>query len=256
MGSRTWIKIYCDKWLNGTIREESLEVRAVWVDLLVLAGSGKYGDSGEIKITDSIGFLDTQLADLLQISTRKWKIISKRLQETDRICVHQNNVIAIKNWSKYQSEYERTKRYRTGIGDTKSTPQSTPQSTAESTAREGEGRGERGEPLPSSPPLQTTAEISTDISDLYLILQGSNGFPGRSNGNVTKLIEVMADYPGCDYALEFKKFREYWSKRKLKNPWLALRNWLDKAGRHTDGKAQNPRTLPKKYTPTRDYDDL
>jgi len=140
VGSRTWIKIYYDRWLNGTIREESLEVRAVWIDLLVLAGSGKYGDSGEVKITDSIGFLDQQLADLLQISTRKWKIISKRLQETDRICISQNNVIAIKNWAKYQSEYERTKPYRIGDTVTKSTVESTRESTQESTARDRDKR--------------------------------------------------------------------------------------------------------------------
>jgi len=136
MGSRTWIKIYCDKWLNGTIREESLEVRAVWVDLLVLAGSGKYGDSGEIKITDSVGLLDQQIADLLQISTRKWKIISKRLQETDRICVSEKNVIAIKNWSKYQSEYERQRPQRIRDGILKGAGQSAINSAPNGAARE------------------------------------------------------------------------------------------------------------------------
>lgn len=75
MGSRTWIKIYCDQWLNGTIREDSPELRGIWVDLLALAGSGKYGDSGEIKITDRVGFLDKQLADLLQISLQDRKSV-------------------------------------------------------------------------------------------------------------------------------------------------------------------------------------
>ena len=111
MGSRTWIKIYCDKWLNGTIREETPEIRGIWVDLLVLAGSGKYGDSGEIKITDNVGFLDEQLADLLQISRQKWATIKKKLIETDRVIVKNNNIIAIKKWSKYQSEYRRQRQY-------------------------------------------------------------------------------------------------------------------------------------------------
>lgn len=121
MGSRTWIKIYCDKWLNGTIREESLDVRAVWVDLLVLAGSGKYGDSGEIKITDQIGFLDQQLADLLQISRQKWATIKKKLNETDRVIIKNGNIICIKNWARYQSEYERTRQYSVTKSTTKST---------------------------------------------------------------------------------------------------------------------------------------
>ena len=112
MGSRTWIKIYCDKWLNGTIREETPELRGIWVDLLVLAGSGRYGDSGEIKITDQVGFLDQQLADLLQISVQKWVACKKKLIETDRVEVGNGNAVVIKNWSKYQSDYKRQKPYR------------------------------------------------------------------------------------------------------------------------------------------------
>ena len=112
MGSRTWIKIYCERWLNGTIREETPELRGIWVDLLVLAGSGKYGDSGEIKITDHIGFLDRQLADLLQISRQKWATIKKKLMQTDRVIIKNSNIIVIKNWSKYQSEYERQRPQR------------------------------------------------------------------------------------------------------------------------------------------------
>ena len=112
MGSRTWIKIYCDRWLNGSIREETPEVRGIWVDLLVLAGSGKYGDSGEIKITDRLGYFDKQLAELLQISVQKWVACKKKLIQTERVCVENNNIIVIKNWSKYQSEYERQRVQR------------------------------------------------------------------------------------------------------------------------------------------------
>ena len=118
MGSRTWIKIYCERWLNGTIREETPELRGIWIDLLVLAGSGKYGDSGEIKITDQVGFLDQQLADLLQISRQKWATIKEKLNKTDRVIIKNGNIIAIKNWSKYQSEYERQRGYRHSQGTT------------------------------------------------------------------------------------------------------------------------------------------
>jgi DnaD/phage-associated family protein len=171
MASRTWIKIYCDKWLNGTIREESLEVRAVWVDLLVLAGSGKYGDSGEIKITDSIGLLDQQLADLLQISTRKWKIISKRLQETDRICITERNVIAIKNWAKYQSEYERQKDQRIRDGILKSAGQSAIKSAEASAARDREG--DREERLEKENKERESSSLSIeDILTLYKKMVG------------------------------------------------------------------------------------
>jgi len=51
------------------------------------------------------------------------------------------------------------------------------------------------------------------------------------NNPVAKLREIISDYPGLDYRLELKKFVEYWSteRRKLKKPWLALRNWLERA---------------------------
>jgi len=129
MGSRTWIKIYCDKWLNGTIRDETPELRGIWIDLLVLAGSGKYGDEGEIKITDHVGFLDQQLADLLQISLQKWVACKKKLVQTDRVCIENRNIVAIKNWSKYQSEYHRQKPYREGATQIQDTIDNDPENS-------------------------------------------------------------------------------------------------------------------------------
>jgi hypothetical protein len=112
MGKRTWIKIYCDKWLEGTLREETPEVRGVWIDLLTLAGSGPYGDTGEIKLTNGIGFTDKQIAEILHIPLRLWQQAKAKLIETDRIKVTSKEAISIVNWSKYQSEYRRQKQYR------------------------------------------------------------------------------------------------------------------------------------------------
>jgi hypothetical protein len=112
MGSRTWIKVYCDKWLEGTLREESPDIRGVWIDLLVLAGGGHYGDSGEIKLNNGVGFTDRQIAEILNISQALWHRAKARFIETDRIKVTQRGAISITNWSKYQSEYDRQKQYR------------------------------------------------------------------------------------------------------------------------------------------------
>lgn len=112
MGSRTWIKVYCDKWLEGSISEEPIELRGVWISLLALAGNGKYGDSGEIMALKDVGFNDSQLAVMLKINLKRWLVSKKQLQKTQRIKVSTNNIITIKNWKKYQSEYERTSQYR------------------------------------------------------------------------------------------------------------------------------------------------
>ncbi len=112
MGSRTWIKVYCDNWIQGTLREETPEIRGVWVDLLALAGSGQYGDTGEIKLTNGVGYTDGQIAEILHISKSLWRKAQQRLLETERIGISPRGAIRIVNWSKYQSEYNRQKPYR------------------------------------------------------------------------------------------------------------------------------------------------
>lgn len=112
MSSRTWIKLYCDKWLEGSIRDEAPDVRAIFIDLLALAGSGKYGDTGEIKLQNGVGFSTIQLRNLLKTSYFLLKKALKQLQNSNRISINQAGVITIVNWKKYQSEYERQKPYR------------------------------------------------------------------------------------------------------------------------------------------------
>jgi DnaD/phage-associated family protein len=178
MGSRTWIKIYCDRWLNGTLRDETPEFRGIWIDLLVLAGSGKYGDSGEIKITDHQGFFDTQLAELLQISRQKWAGIKQKLIHEDRVILKNHNIIAIKNWSKYQSEYNRQKPYRHDGDMSTKVPDNNnlklqPQVTSQSTTREGEGRLEiieeklRDTMDPPNPPVSGMSLSKEDLLEIY-----------------------------------------------------------------------------------------
>lgn len=112
MGGRTWVKVYCDKWLEGTIRQESPLVRAVFIDLLALAGSGSYGDSGEIKLPNGVGLSDKQLKTILQLTRQQWVAARLALQKSDRIRINSMGVITISNWGRYQSEYERQKPYR------------------------------------------------------------------------------------------------------------------------------------------------
>lgn len=112
MANRTWFKIYADKWLTGTIREESPSVRGIFVDLLALAGGGEFGDWGVISLKNGVGIFDSQYQKILNVSKTEWRTTKKRLILTERIAVNSANVITILNWRKYQSEYERQKPYR------------------------------------------------------------------------------------------------------------------------------------------------
>jgi len=244
MASRTWIKIYCDKWLNGTLRDETPEFRGIWVDLLVLAGSGKYGDSGEIKITDQVGFLDEQLADLLQISRQKWVTIKKKLIETDRVIVKNNNTIAIKNWSKYQSEYDRQKPYRHSQDTSNPASENSnlklqPEVTTESVTKS--ATGERDKRLEKE--NIEREGVSLSIEDVYEVYKKSITGTLNEPGEVSEEMEN-------ELALAAKRFTAPWvadaiieAVKRQRKDWRyiggILKNW-ERFGKDA--------MLPDKYT--------
>ena len=112
MGSRKWVKLWCRNWLEGTLKDESIEIRGVWAGLLALAGDGRYGDSGEIKLSNEVGLTDNQISEILSISLSLWKRAKRRFVDSDRIRISEKGAISIQNWAKYQSEYERQKPQR------------------------------------------------------------------------------------------------------------------------------------------------
>ncbi len=111
--TRTWVKLYCRGWLEGSIRDEEPEVRAVFVDLLVLAGSSQHGQNGEIMVSPGVGLTSSQVQKVLRISRKLWQKAREKLQKSGRIMfVSDTGIITICNWGKYQSEYERQRPYR------------------------------------------------------------------------------------------------------------------------------------------------
>ena len=116
MSKRAWIKIHCEQWLTGSMRNLGPFERAIWIDLLVLAGNGTYGDLGLISLTPKIGISDNDIASIVTISKAKWKTTKRLFRDLGMIEVWNTdgykNVIKIVNWNKYQSEYGRQKSYR------------------------------------------------------------------------------------------------------------------------------------------------
>lgn len=112
LGRRTWIKIFSEKWLRGSIRQEKPEVRGIWIDLLALAADSAYGDSGLIRLAPGVGLRDEQIAKMLNLTPQLWVATRVRLEKTDRISINKDKEITITNWKKYQSEYNRQKPYR------------------------------------------------------------------------------------------------------------------------------------------------
>ena len=153
MGSRTWIKIFCDSWFEGSIRQESPLVRSVFTDLLALAG--RLGETGTISLPGGIcGYTNEQIAAILNITVAEWLQAKDRLANRpepseNRIQVCAGNIVKIMNWSRYQSEYERRRdRHRTSSTDMRSDTIAAPRravkraDTMSAQEREGEGEGE------------------------------------------------------------------------------------------------------------------
>ena len=112
MGHRTWFKVFADKWLRGTLRQETPALRGIWADILALAADGGYGEEGIIQVAPNIGLTDAQLSAILNIPEEMWLTSKSRLLDTQRISINSSNTITIVNWAKYQSEYSRQKQYR------------------------------------------------------------------------------------------------------------------------------------------------
>lgn len=123
MGRRAWVKLWVNDWLEGTTRYQMIDAqRAFWIDLLAMAGRSRFGGvvcsgkDGEryvgYPISKFQGLLSEPLDILgtLQLFERTGKITMQVHGEGDRKLY----VIFITNWARYQSEYERTKKYRKG----------------------------------------------------------------------------------------------------------------------------------------------
>jgi len=176
------------------------------------------------------------------ISHRKIEIYLKELEKNElifRYSVNGNQYLCMKTFEKHQPGLRKDKESASQI------PPFTPDL----------GRSEDGNGL-TQVKEQVKVKVKegeggmgeTDSKDLYEILEATKGFPKYTQENVWKLEDVMKDYPGLNYLLEFKKFREYWNSRQLKRPFLALRNWLGRA-KENSGKTKG-RGLPNRESYT------
>lgn len=107
--ARKWIKVWVQESLTGTIRFDFTPAeRGVWFDLLILAGNCRL--DGIIAAGPGKPYPHSWIAGTLNIPL-------ELLEQTLKKCNgdrtgEDGDGIHIKNWTKYQSEYERQKPYR------------------------------------------------------------------------------------------------------------------------------------------------
>lgn len=108
--TRVWVKFHVRGWLHGSIRWQlDPAERSVWADLICLAG--ECGHDGKICDNDDRPYPRDFIANQFNIPVTL-------LNQTIAKCMHEGrieergDVIAIRNWGVYQSEYDRQKPYR------------------------------------------------------------------------------------------------------------------------------------------------
>lgn len=119
---RTWVKMFCDGCLHGSINYQlELAEQAVFYKL-VMYSAVCGGEAGIISDNDGRPlphwFISNELHAPLDIleSTLKKCIKEGRISEND-------TGIVITNWTYYQSEYERQKQYREGTKQREQSPE-------------------------------------------------------------------------------------------------------------------------------------
>lgn len=121
--TRKWVKLWC------TFDEDNLTLDEIgaWHVLLKLAGKSEL--DGTVCIDGRLPYTHQQLTNYLNCTPHVVKQVLKKLAEKDRIEVLPNGLLKLKNWEKYQSEYDRIKECPSKKGTQEGTPKGTPKGT-------------------------------------------------------------------------------------------------------------------------------
>lgn len=110
MPRKRWIKLWTQETLYGTTaRELEPAERWVWLGFLALAGDSV--EPGTICVAPEVPWTDKQLGDVLKVSPAVLQSAKTKMLKHEKITINEG-IIHITNWERYQSEYERTKKYR------------------------------------------------------------------------------------------------------------------------------------------------
>lgn len=120
-GRRSWVKLWVNEWLDGTTRSEMTDAqRAFWIDLLAMAGRSRFpgrvcaGQTNGVFVGYSLNKFQALMAEPIDVEQtltlfeRTGKIKITVTAEAPVKLV----MLELLNWDKYQSEYQRQKKYR------------------------------------------------------------------------------------------------------------------------------------------------
>lgn len=107
---RTWVKMWVNECLEGTIRFDFTPAeRGIWYDLILLAGRCRI--PGIIAANENSPYPHSYIAGLLNVDMELFETTLEKCKASGRVAETERGIELI-NWSHYQSEYERQKPYR------------------------------------------------------------------------------------------------------------------------------------------------
>lgn len=246
-----WRKSWCEQNIFGpTRRELDPAERSVWTDYLDLAELSPA--TGKVCIGPGVGYTQEQLAELLVVPLEVLRRAEEKMIQAGKISMGPGRVVTILNWPKYQSEYDRWRRWRRSPtapaeGAPPSATGSTEPPTAESTERSTDLSTESS--TPKVTPQNTEADARNQKPEKSKSASspeaGEIGVPGKE-GLIQELLklldlkpddrgwiaELLARHPGLDLIFEAKKMLAYCKDKRIvvKRPRSRFANWLEHAG--------------------------
>jgi DNA-binding transcriptional regulator YhcF (GntR family) len=109
MGRRTWFKVFAEETLHGKLKSLTCEEFGTAMRILCMASDNVI--QGEISYAKNIPFSVQQMAGIANCTVHNFHKTLLILEKKGTIFMD-NGIIKVKNWHKYQSEYERQKPYR------------------------------------------------------------------------------------------------------------------------------------------------
>ena len=108
-----WVRLWTEEVIYGTTSEELDYIqRGIWFQFLALGGLPPV--LGKICLSETIGYADEQLAELLKVPLDLLKEVKELLasKRCRKVKVDDKNIITILNWKHYQTPYARVVKSR------------------------------------------------------------------------------------------------------------------------------------------------
>lgn len=245
---RPWFKVWIEDWLYGSASYRSLYYQAILIKLEAFSLDGKHGPAGEIRIDRDVGIPDKELAQILMPDdspeARKrdkiWPKIKAELIEEGEISVGKRNVITMLKVKKYQSEYDRTKKYRS------------PSTNGEDSARSQDATENATE---NATPTATSTATSNDtrieyrvesISKERIDKKEKREIPISQKVTDSVISDLQGQYPRLDVGQCWTECQAWYRDhhKRMKWPRQALENWLKKEKGGDVGKHRQDTGIP------------